>query len=90
MANVEGAVRMMRVGKCFVLGGTVFLALGALGVVCGQRFVFRPFTNPAQAMLVPASLGVLVYLGFLPEAFGIALWVSGWIVEGFLTSAERQ
>ena len=79
MANIEGAIRMRTAGKFAVLAGLACLlvAILLLGMV-------RLFAPSHSLMMVLPGIAMLCYPGFWLEFVGAILWVSGWIVEGFL------
>jgi hypothetical protein len=82
MANIEGALRMMRAGLVLIQGGACAMFLGVIGLVVASR-VHGVYAGPALGIL-------LVYLGVLPSLAGVVLWVAGWIVEGFLLPRDRE
>jgi hypothetical protein len=70
MAGAEGAIRIKRVGKFLLLGGLASFVLGT----------FAPILPPIPGL----GFLLLGYLGILPMIAGGCLWVSGWILEGFI------
>jgi hypothetical protein len=85
MANVEGAIRMKRVGKFLCLGGLASTVLGAASFLLANYH--PPFVVPAIPLI---ALGIVTYLGLPPLVVGALLWVSGWIVEGFFGSTGPE
>ncbi|MGD0798063.1 MAG: hypothetical protein ABR910_10095 [Acidobacteriaceae bacterium] len=84
MANVEGSVRMRRAGKLFVLGGLVSMLLATVMLLAASRLSSAHF---GHGIILPL---LLIYLGLFPAFAGVALWISGWIVEGFLLRDGRD
>ena len=83
MARVEGAVRMKRVGKFLVFGGLTSIILSVLTQFVVHMLPIQPYHPP---VFLPAISAIaFFYLGIFPMIAGGALWVGGWIVEGFLT-----
>ena len=76
MARVEGALRMKRVGKFMILAGLASLFIGAITLVLCSMM--------GQHDYIKIALVMMIYLGVFPMIAGGGLWVSGWIVEGFL------
>jgi hypothetical protein len=83
MANVEGAVRMRKAGKIFILGG-----MGAMLLAGGLMLSSIWLPHGSAVVMMPSAL--LVYFGIMPEIAGVVLWVMGWIVEGFLLPDELE
>jgi hypothetical protein len=82
MASIEGAVRMKRVGKILILCGLSSAVLGAITLFLGYLQRAQPYHPPV--ILLGLGTMALFYLGILPMIAGGALWVGGWVAEGFL------
>jgi hypothetical protein len=79
MANVGGAVRVIKTGKFIIVVGVFFLCVGIL-----QYAIWR-IAWPSEPMMkmipfMPSFTG----FGPLLVIFGALLWLTGWIAEGFL------
>jgi hypothetical protein len=85
MANIEGAVRMRKAGKLTILAGLACFVLAVL--LLGIVRLFAPLHSP---MMVFPGIALLCYPGFWLELIGAILWLSGWIVEGFLSPRGPQ
>ena len=77
MASAEGAMRIKRVGKTLLLGGLSSVLLGTFTALLQGAFAARLALQGIVFLL-------LAYFGILPFVVGACLWISGWIVEGFL------
>ena len=75
---------MRKAGKFAVIAGLAcfLVAILLLGIV-------RLFAPTRSLMMVLPGIAGLCYPGFWLEFVGAILWVSGWIVEGFLNPEGR-
>ena len=78
MVNVEGAVRMKRLGQTLLLGGFASLFIGIIALL---------LRTPPELLIVPI---MVLYLGIFPMTIRVTLWAGGWIVEGFLDPRRSQ
>jgi hypothetical protein len=94
MANVEGATRMKGLGRMVFKFGLFFTVVGGLAAFLPLLVAFTGYGPPQVTWLapLPTLVGVmmLTYLGLLPQVVGGALWVCGWVVEGFLLPQKTQ
>ena len=82
MLNVEGTRRMMRAGKFFIFGGLASaLLIIAFAIVIGRL---------GYAGMYSLGLAAGVYLAIFPALIGTALWICGWIIEGFLIAPPQE
>jgi len=82
---MEGAKRMMRLGKFLVLAGLGSVLLGAAMILAGGAI---PLDANVSWKALNITKDILLYLtGAAPLGIGGLLWLSGWLIEGFFKSA---
>ena len=81
MALHEGCRRLRKVGRIFILFGMGLALLGTIvvGVAAGFQAVNAA---PLITVLLPPIL--------FAEIIGGALWIVGWVVEGFALPASAK
>ena len=84
MANIEGVRRMKKVGGIFIVMGILPALLAAIVLGLSSRETLVAYTDYVRVILL-----LMRYLGLLVIA-GVLLWVSGWIVDGFLRPRRSE
>ncbi len=90
MANVEGAIRMKRVGGLVCQCGLALTALGSMAIFLGTLSAgigSSSFWSPGH-LAVLVGVAIVLCLGVLPALVGGILWLSGTI--GLRTSHKPE
>ena len=84
MANIEGAKRIRKAGKFTVIAGMFCLLFPIL------LFGVLRLAGQFAALTMVVHAASIFSVGFWLEAVGAILWVTGWVVEGFMTPPASE